>query len=91
MSDLHLDGNGVAGLLAELAVEDMTSVTRTCPSCGTRALVGEHGAYRSAGVVLRCPACEDVAICIAILDDRLVVHWSGAFEIRRSAEATARA
>ena len=87
IDDLHLDGNGLAGLLAELATEDMTSVARTCASCGKRSMVGEHRAYRSAGVVLRCPACDDGAICIGILDDRLVVHWSGTFEIRRTTGA----
>jgi hypothetical protein len=81
--DLHLDGNGVAGLLAEITAVDMTTVMRTCPSCGDRRPMGAHRAYRGAGVVLRCPSCDDVAVRIAVAEERLVVDWRGHFEIER--------
>jgi len=84
MNDLHLDGNGVAGLLAEIATTEMTSVLRTCQSCGDRQPLGAHRAYRGAGVVLRCPTCEDVAVRIGVLEQRLVVDWRGTYEIARS-------
>ena len=84
MNDLHLDGNGVAGLLAEIAATEMTSVLRTCQSCGDRQPLGAHRAYRGAGVVLRCPTCEDVAVRIGVLEQRLVVDWRGTYEIARS-------
>ncbi len=84
MNDLHLDGNGVAGLLAEIATTEMTSVLRTCQSCGDRQALGAHRAYRGAGVVLRCPTCEDVAVRIGVLEQRLVVDWRGTYEIARS-------
>jgi predicted RNA-binding Zn-ribbon protein involved in translation (DUF1610 family) len=83
MDELHLDGNGVAGLLAEIAGAEMTAVLRTCPSCGDRRAIGEHRAYRGAGVVLRCPSCEDVAVRIAVREERLVVDWRGTYEIAR--------
>ena len=83
MDELHVDGNGIAGLLAEIAGAEMTTVLRTCQSCGARTAVGEHRAYRSAGVVLRCPSCEDVAVVIGVREDRLVVGWHGTFEIAR--------
>lgn len=83
MESLHLDGNGIAGLLAEIAGAEMTAVMRSCQSCGARRAVGEHRAYRSAGVVLRCPACEDVAVVIGVHEDRLVVAFRGTYEIRR--------
>ena len=82
--DLHLDGNGVAGLLAEIAATEMTSVLRTCQSCGDRQALGAHRAYRGAGVVLRCPTCADVAVRIGVLEQRLVVDWRGTYEIERS-------
>jgi hypothetical protein len=82
-SELHLDGNGVAGLLAEVFAGDATSLPRTCRSCGDRRLLGEHRAYRSAGVVLRCPSCEAVAVRIGVFEDRLVVEWRGPVEIAR--------
>ena len=81
--DLHLDGNGIAGLLGEIAAAEMTSMMRTCQSCGARRPMGAHRAYRGAGVVLRCPSCEDVAVRIGIREERLTVDWWGTFEIQR--------
>ena len=83
MDEQHIDGNGIAGLLAEIAGAEMTTVLRTCQSCGARRAVGEHRAYRTAGVVLRCPTCEDVALVIGVQDERLVVEWRGRYEIER--------
>ena len=82
--DLHLDGNGVAGLLSEIAAGDVTSMMRVCQSCGDRSAIGEHRAYRGAGVVLRCPGCGDVAVTIGMLEERLVVDWRGTYEVPRS-------
>ncbi len=76
-----LDGNGVAGLLTEVFGVDVTAVTRSCGSCGAAAPVGAHRAYRGAGVVLRCPHCEDVAIRIAQLPDRTLVEVRGAWAV----------
>ena len=83
MDQEHLDGNGVAGLLGEIALAEMTSVMRTCRSCGARRAVGDHRAYSSAGVVLRCPDCDDVAVVIGVQEQRLVVDWRGTFEFAR--------
>ena len=83
MDDQHIDGNGIAGLLSEIAGADMTAVLRTCQSCRARRPVGEHLAYRSAGVVLRCPSCADVAIVVGMQETRLVVEWHGVYEIER--------
>ena len=83
MDEQHIDGNGIAGLLGEIAGAEITTVLRTCQSCGARGPVGEHRAYRAAGVVLRCPNCEDVALMIGVQDRRLVVEWRGRYEIER--------
>lgn len=79
MSDdqLWLDGNALAGLLAEVFGTEMTAAPRRCQSCGTRSAIGAHRAYRAAGAVLRCPVCGDVALRIASLRDRHVVRLSG--------------
>lgn len=74
---LWLDGNGIAGLLAELFGSDMTAAERLCQSCGERNAVGAHRAYLGAAAVLRCPACGDVAARVAILGERHVVELSG--------------
>jgi len=75
--DLHLDGNGVAGLLAEIFGTDATTADRTCASCGASHVIAAHRAYRGAGVVLRCPSCADVAVRIGTLADRYVVEVRG--------------
>jgi predicted RNA-binding Zn-ribbon protein involved in translation (DUF1610 family) len=84
MDEAHVDGNGAAGLLAEILAVDVTSVARTCQSCGDRRPVGAHRAYHGAGVVLRCPSCGDVAVRIGVQDERLVVEWRGRFEFERT-------
>ena len=83
MDDQHLDGNALAGLLSEIADADMTSVMRRSQSCADRRAIAEHRAYRSAGVVLRCPSCQDVALVIGERAERLVVAWHGTYEIDR--------
>jgi predicted RNA-binding Zn-ribbon protein involved in translation (DUF1610 family) len=83
MTDLHLDGNGVAGMLTEIFGADVTTARRTCMSCGERHELAAHRAYRGAGVVLRCPSCGAVAVRIGIAPDRLIVEWRGPLEIAR--------
>jgi ribosomal protein S27AE len=83
MDAQHLDGNGIAGLLGEIAGAEMTTMLRTCQSCGDRRALGEHRSYRSAGVVLRCPSCSDVALVVGVHEERLVVGWRGTYEIGR--------
>ena len=72
-----LDGNAVAGLLAEVFDADVTAALRTCATCGTTAAVGSHRAYPGAGMVLRCPACFDLAVRIVELPGRHVVQLRG--------------
>ena len=81
--DLVLDGNAIAGLLAELFGTEMTTVDRGCASCGAHHEIGAHRLYRSAGLVLRCPSCGDVAMKIAMLEGRrvLTMHGSWSLEI----------
>ncbi len=83
MDEQHIDGNGIANLLGEVAGTEMTAVLRTCQSCGDRRAIGEHRAYRAAGVVVRCPNCQDVAVVIGVQVQRLVVEWRGTYEIER--------
>jgi hypothetical protein len=83
MDDQRIDGNGIAGLLGELAGAEMTAVLRTCQSCGDRRAIGEHRAYRAAGVVLRCPSCHDIALVIGVQEERLVVEWRGTYAMER--------
>jgi hypothetical protein len=82
-ADMHTDGNAIAGLLQEVFVAEFTSMERTCQSCGDQSPAGAHRSYDGAGIVLRCPNCDDVALRIAELPDRLVLELRGAWIVRR--------
>src|SRR4051794_19570976 len=78
---LWLDGNALAGLLAETLGAEMTRAPRQCQSCGAVHPVGAHRLYRGAGFVLRCPACGDVAAVVVTSADRTVVRLSGTWSL----------
>ena len=60
---LVLDGNAVAGLLAEVfGGAEVTGALRGCGSCGQRACGRRAPAVSGCGLVLRCPGCGDVAL-----------------------------
>jgi hypothetical protein len=56
--DAAVDGNAVAGALAEIFVTEMTVARTTCATCADTRPIAELRAYvRSAGTVLRCTSC----------------------------------
>jgi ribosomal protein S27AE len=83
MDDQHIDGNVTADVVGEVDGAEMSAVLRTCQSCGDRRAIGEHRSYRSVGVVLRCPACEDAGVVLGVHEKRLVVEWRGRYDIAR--------
>ena len=83
MTEVHTDGNGVAGLLSEVLAVEVTTMQRRCQSCGAENALGAHCAYHGAGIVLRCPACADVAVRIGVRDDALVFEWRGTYTAPR--------
>ena len=74
---MHTDANAIAGLLEEIFARDVTAAERVCQSCRTRSYVGGHPLYRSAGLVLRCPGCGDLAATIATRPDHYAVSLRG--------------
>ena len=60
-----LDGNAVAGLLQEVFAVEMTTAIETCGGCGASEPVGAAHVFRGAGVVLRCPHCDNALVTIA--------------------------
>jgi hypothetical protein len=78
---LWLDGNALAGLMVEVFGSEMTTVEHTCQSCGTRNAVGAHRAYGGASAVLRCPACDDVALRVTTIADRHIVLMAGTWTL----------
>jgi hypothetical protein len=64
-SDLLLDGNAAAGVLASVFGLDVTANPGRCTHCHTVSLIGTMRAYVQApGIVLRCPACSQIVIRI---------------------------
>ncbi|MDY7105338.1 MAG: DUF6510 family protein [Actinomycetota bacterium] len=58
-----LDGNAVAGALAELFSAEMTTAVTCCASCGDTRALGELAAHVDApGIVLRCASCSAVQL-----------------------------
>lgn len=78
----HVDGNAIAGLLQEIFVAEFTTLERTCQSCGDTSPAGAHRSYRGAGVVLRCPHCDDIALRVSSLPDRAVFELRGAWSVQ---------
>ncbi len=80
--ELMLDGNAVAGLLEEIFSVEMTVAHTCCANCGREGEMGSlHAFLHGPGVVLRCPACEQVVLRIArtpkmtYVDARGAVYW----------------
>jgi hypothetical protein len=64
-AEMKVDGNAIGGLLREIFTMEMTSAVTTCAGCGTVNPVGRVDVYMQApGVVVRCPACEQVLMLI---------------------------
>jgi recombinational DNA repair protein (RecF pathway) len=77
MDDLMLDGNAIAGLLQELFAADMTSALGTCARCGATEPVGASHVYRGAGIVLRCPHCDNTLAAIVTDERRMWISFQG--------------
>ena len=62
---MTLDGNAVAGLLAEIFGAEMTALPSECAHCGNHAEVGSmHAFTQGPGVTLRCSTCTQVMVRI---------------------------
>ena len=77
MDELMLDGNAVAGLLTEVFAVEMTTATMTCGNCGMSGAVGAMHVFRGAGIVMRCPDCDNVVAKIAGNGTRMWMSFPG--------------
>jgi Zn finger protein HypA/HybF involved in hydrogenase expression len=77
MDALMLDGNAVAGLLQEVFAVEMTAAVGTCESCGAAEAVGAVHVFRGAGIVLRCPHCDNALVKIVKDGARVWVAFPG--------------
>ncbi|MBG6237712.1 ribosomal protein S27E [Mycetocola sp. CAN_C7] len=78
MAPDHVDGNAIAGLLAEvLAVEPTTTVT-VCHSCGDEAVLAQSTVVMNVpDTTVRCSACGDVLFVIVTTDTEHTLIVSG--------------
>jgi hypothetical protein len=73
-----MDGNAVAGALAEVFVVDVTVARTTCATCGDTRPMAELRAYvRSAGTVLRCTSCGAALVRLVRAPDRAWLDLRG--------------
>jgi hypothetical protein len=77
MDELMLDGNAVAGLLQEVFAVEMTTAIATCGACRARAALGATHVFRGAGLVLRCPHCDNALLTIVERDARVWLGFPG--------------
>ena len=77
MDALMLDGNAVAGLLQEVFAVEITTAIGTCGNCGATEPIGAVHVFRGAGVVLRCPRCDNTLMTIVKDDTRVWISFPG--------------
>jgi uncharacterized Zn finger protein len=82
----HLDGNVLAGPLAEVFGFDATEALARCSGCGSVAALAAAMVWADdAGYVVRCGTCDDVLATIVVAPDRVWLSMRGitALEIVR--------
>ena len=77
MDEWMLDGNAVAGMLTEVFAVEMTTATMTCGSCGASGAVGAMRVFRGAGIVMRCPNCDNTVAKIVKDGTRIWINFGG--------------
>jgi hypothetical protein len=77
MEALRLDGNAVAGTLRDVFTSEVTTALGTCGGCGAVDAVGAVHVYVSAGIVLRCPHCENVLLRLVQHESRIWLDLTG--------------
>ena len=76
--DAAVDGNAVAGALAEIFAVDITVARTTCATCADSRPMAELRAYvRAAGTVLRCVSCGAVQLRLVRAPDRAWLDLRG--------------
>lgn len=73
-----LDGNAIAGLLADVFGEEMTTAAGTCAACGASGRVATFAVFtRAPGTVARCPACGSVLMVLVTIREITCVDLRG--------------
>jgi hypothetical protein len=81
-NDRTLDGNAVAGMLAEMFALGATSAMVRCDTCDHEDPLGTATVYANApGVVVRCRGCSSVLMRFAEIRDRVMVDMRGSARV----------
>jgi ribosomal protein S27E len=76
---VHLDGNALAGPLAEVFAADVTTARLRCASCGDVAALARAMVYGGPmGAVVRCGNCDDVLLVFVQAPDHSSITMQGA-------------
>jgi len=87
--EMMLDGNAVAGMLHEVFALEMTASPTECAHCGNVGEIGTLWAFTQApGIVLRCPACENIMLRIVETPDAIYLDARGAVYLRLERRAS---
>ena len=77
-AERRLDGNAVAGALAELFAVDVVPADCTCAHCGRTRPVAQYDLYAdSPALVLRCAGCTGVVLRYSSAGGRIRLDMSG--------------
>ena len=83
-----LDGNAMAGSLAEVFSVDMTSAQATCASCGSTEPLAQGKAFVGGpGEVLRCSHCNSILGRMVRARDLVWLDFRGVTALRIAAVA----
>ena len=78
MDTTPLDGNAIAGTLAEMFAFNVTMAVSTCAHCRDTRTIAELRAYvRAPGMVLRCPSCGGVQLRLVQSTERAWLDLRG--------------
>jgi NAD-dependent SIR2 family protein deacetylase len=74
----YIDGNALAGPLAELFAVDLTAATSQCAHCSNTGAVARLHVYRQApGLVARCQQCGQVMLRLVRAPETVWLDMSG--------------
>jgi Family of unknown function (DUF6510) len=88
MDELMLDGNAVAGLLQEVFAVEVTTAIGSCNGCGASNPIGATHVYRGAGIVMRCPQCDNVLVTIVKDATRVWIAFPGVRTLQATVQVT---
>jgi Family of unknown function (DUF6510) len=79
-----LDGHAIAGLLADVFGEEMTTVPGTCSWCGLSGVATFVAYARTPGTVARCPGCASVFMVFVTTRQITCVDLRGLVALERA-------